>query len=103
MRPFILTPRAEQDVSDIWDYIADDSIEAADRVLAALEKTMHRLAKNPGIGHLREDLADRRHRFILVYSYLIIYRHETKPLQVIRILHAARDVQSMLGLTSEEP
>jgi plasmid stabilization system protein ParE len=101
MKPFVLTPRAEQDVSDLWDYIAADNIEAADRVLAALEKTLHRLAENPGIGHLREDLADRRHRFLLVYSYLIVYRFETQPLQVIRVLHAARDVQSILGLTSE--
>ena len=36
MTRFLLTPRAKQDVNDIWDYIADDSIEAADRVLAAL-------------------------------------------------------------------
>ena len=102
MKSFILTPRAEQDVSDIWDYIADDSIEAADRVLAALEKTMQRLAKNSGIGHMREELADRRHRFFLAYTYLIVYRFETQPLQVIRVLLAARDVQSILGLPSEE-
>jgi plasmid stabilization system protein ParE len=103
MKSFILTPRAEQDVSDIWDYIADDSIEAADRVLAALENMMHRLAKNPGIGHIREELADRRYRFFLVYSYLIVYRSENQPLQVIRVLHAARDVQGILGLASREP
>ena len=36
MKRFILTPRAKQDVDDIWDYIADDNIEAADRVLDAL-------------------------------------------------------------------
>ena len=100
MKPFVLTPRAEQDVGDIWDYIANDSIEAADRVLSALEETMRRLAKNPGIGHMREELADRRHRFFLVYSYLIVYRFETQPLQVIRVLHAARDVQNILGLSS---
>ena len=100
MKPFVLTPRAEQDVSDIWDYIAADNIEAADRVLDALEKALHKLAKNPGIGHMREELADRRHRFFLVYSYLIVYRFETKPLQVIRVLNAARDVESILRLTS---
>ena len=38
MRRFVLTPRAEQDVSDIWDYIANDNIEAADRVIEALDK-----------------------------------------------------------------
>jgi plasmid stabilization system protein ParE len=93
--------RAEQDVGDIWDYIAGDGIEAADRVLDALEKALYKLAKNPGIGHVREELADRHHRFFLVCSYLIVYRIETQPLQVLRVLHGARDVQSILGLTSE--
>jgi plasmid stabilization system protein ParE len=96
-KSFILTPRAKADLHDIWDYIANDNIEAGDRVLDVLEVTMVKLAKNPGIGHCREELADKRHRFFAVYSYLIIYRHETKPLQIIRILHASRDVLSILG------
>jgi plasmid stabilization system protein ParE len=62
----------------IWPATA---FKQADRVLVALEKALHRLAKNPGQGHWREDLADRRHRFFLVYSYLIVYRSETKPMQ----------------------
>jgi len=102
MKPFILTPRAEQDVNDIWNYIVDDNLEAADRVLEALERAMFKLAKTPGIGHWRGELADKRHKFFLVYLYLIVYRHETKPLQVIRVLHAARDVQSILGLLPDE-
>ena len=68
-------------------------------MLDALDKALHRLAKNPGIGHFREDLTDRRHRFWLVYS--LVYRFEPKPLQVIRVLHAARDVQSILGLPAK--
>jgi antitoxin ParD1/3/4/toxin ParE1/3/4 len=102
MKRFILTPRAKQDVNDIWDYIANDNIEAADRVIDALDNAMIKLAKNPGMGHRRDELTDKRHRFLLVYSYLIVYRHETKPLQIVRILHAARDVQSILGLASDE-
>ena len=51
MRRFVLTPRAKKDLNDIWDYIANDNIEAADRVLDALEEAMLRLAKNPGAGH----------------------------------------------------
>ena len=102
MTPFVLTSRAEQDIGDIWDYIAGDSIAAADRVLESINQALHRLAKNPGIGHFREDLADRRHRFWLVYSYLIVYRFEPRPLQVIRVLHAARDVQSILGLPAAD-
>jgi plasmid stabilization system protein ParE len=82
--PFILTPRAAQDVNDVWNYMADDNIEAADRVLDALYEAIVKLAKNPKLGHWREDLTDKRHRFFLVYSDLIIYRHETKLLQVVR-------------------
>ena len=103
MKRFILTPSARRDVNDIWDYIAGDNIEAADRVLDALDHAMVKLAKTPGIGHWREELADKRHRFFLVYSYLNVYRHETKPLQIIRILHAARDVQNILRLAPDEP
>ncbi len=48
MKGFVLTLRPKQDVSDIWDYIADENIEAADCMLDAL---MVKLAKNPAIGH----------------------------------------------------
>jgi len=102
MKRYILTPSAKRDVNDIWDYIANDSIDAADRVLDALESAMVKLAKTSGVRHWREELADKRHRFFLIYSYLIVYRHEAKPLQVVRVLHAARDVQSILGLSPDE-
>ena len=50
MKPFFLTPLAEQDIGEIWGYIAADSLDAADRVLPGLEKAIFRLAKTPGIG-----------------------------------------------------
>lgn len=102
MKQFVLTPSAKRDLNNIWDYLADDSIVAADRVLDALENAIAKLAKNPGLGHWREDLADQRHRFFSVYSYLIVYRHNAKPLQIVRVLHAARDVRRILELSPEE-
>src|SRR5262245_44668107 len=101
MKSFVFTPLAARDLNEIWDYLASDSIEAADRVLVALEKALHGLVKNPVNGHWRDDLADRRHRFFLVYFYLIVYRPETKPMQVIRVLHASRDIQALLDLSPE--
>ena len=50
MKRFVLTPRAKRDVNEIWDYIADDNIAAADRVLDALDSAMSKLAKNPVSG-----------------------------------------------------
>jgi plasmid stabilization system protein ParE len=58
MKKFALTPLAERDLNQIWDHLADDNINAADRVLKSLEKALHQLAESPGMGHLREDLAD---------------------------------------------
>jgi antitoxin ParD1/3/4/toxin ParE1/3/4 len=62
---------------------------------------MRRLGRTPGMGHFREDLADTRHRFFLVYSYLIVYRFQTKPIQVIRVLHASRDIQEILDMDAD--
>ena len=52
MKRYVLTPSAKRNVNDIWNYIAKDNIEAADRVLDALESAIVKLAKNPGVGHL---------------------------------------------------
>lgn len=102
MSRFVLTVRAGQDLDDIWEYIAADNIEAADRVLDRMEKAFYQLANNPASGHYREELADKSYRFRLVYSYLIVYRWETRPLQILRILNAARDVQAILNLAAPE-
>ena len=47
-------------------------------------------------GHWRPDLTAAEVRFLAVYSYLIVYRPETKPLQIVAILHAHRDVAKIL-------
>jgi antitoxin ParD1/3/4/toxin ParE1/3/4 len=103
MTPFVLTPLARRDLEEIWDYLAAENRRAAERVFKRIEASIGKLARTPGIGHFREDLADHRHRFFQVYSYLIVYRPGTQPLEIIRILHASRDVRDLLGLHPEEP
>jgi len=91
---FVLTPAAREDVLQIWNYIAEDSVDNADLVLARLYNSFSRLAQNPGIGHHREDLADARHRFWNVYSYIVVYRWDTSPVQIIAVVHGARDLEA---------
>ncbi len=100
MTSFILTSQAERDLDQILDYLVEDSIEAAGRVWDAIEQAFGRLAKMPHMGHFREDLADKRHKFFQVYSYLIVYRFQTKPLQIVRVLHTSRDAHALLSLIS---
>lgn len=96
MGRYVLTAAARADLSEIAAFIREDSPEAARRVVQSLQTAMGRLAERPGMGHIREDLARASLRFWPVYSYLIIYRPESRPLQILRVLHAARDVQSLL-------
>ena len=103
MRLVLVTRAAREDLLNIWEFFARDSVDAADRVVAALQQALDRLGRNPGIGHIREDLAGRSLRFYQVYSYLVVFRlEEDDSLRVVRVLHAARDVRSLLGWVSED-
>jgi plasmid stabilization system protein ParE len=67
-RTYRLTERAEADVEAIADFIADDSVDAALKVVLALEDAFGLLASRPGIGHVRQDLTERPVKFWSVYS-----------------------------------
>lgn len=93
------TPHAVDDLFEIWSYIARESPAAADRVEEAIYLACDFLAGSPLIGSPRKDLTTLPVRFWLVPpypNYFIIYNPETKPLQIIRILHGARDIPSIL-------
>jgi plasmid stabilization system protein ParE len=97
MGRFALTPAAKADLAEIAKYIRErGSRDAAKRVGDEIRRAMRRLADMPGMGHVRNDLAEESLRFWAVYSYLILYRPDTNPLQVIRVLHGARDVEAIL-------
>jgi plasmid stabilization system protein ParE len=96
VKSFRLSPEAANDIEEIWRHIADDNIEAARRVRMELLHACRHLARNPGIGHRRQDLTTRPVRFWPVYSYLIVYREGGKPLEIVRVLHGARDVGAWL-------
>jgi toxin ParE1/3/4 len=96
-RRYVLAPEAALDLVQIWRYLKkQSSIEIADRVESVIREKIVFLATNPGAGHWRKDLTDEVVKFFPVYSYLIVYRPETKPLQVVSILHGRRDVEQLL-------
>ena len=98
MRRYILAPEAALDLVGIWRYLKKKAnVEIAERVERAIREKIVLLANMPGAGHWRRDLTDEPVRFFAVYSYLIVYRPETKPLQVVAILHGSRDVERVLS------
>ena len=96
-RRYVLAPEAALDLVQIWRYIKREGTEKiADRVEATIRDHIISLAKSPGIGHWRKDLTDEAVKFFPVYSYLIVYRPDTKPLHVVAVLQGRRDVRQVL-------
>ena len=95
-KAYRLTERAEADVEAIADFIAGDSVDAAVKVVLALEDAFVLLASRPGIGHVRQDLTDRPLKFWSVYSYLVVYDSDSDPLTIVAVLHGARNVAEIL-------
>ena len=94
---YVLAPEAARDLVGIWRYIKkQSSLEMADRVEGVIRDRIVFLAENPNAGHWRKDLTGEAVRFFPVYSYLIVYRPATKPLQVVAVLHGRRDVEKIL-------
>jgi antitoxin ParD1/3/4/toxin ParE1/3/4 len=56
---YSVSPQALDGLFEIWQYIAQNSEEAADRVQAEFYETFSSLAQTPGQGHSRKDLTSR--------------------------------------------
>lgn len=97
-RRYVLAPQAARDLVQIWRYLKKEAgLETADRVESVIRSKIGYLAEFPDAGHWRRDLTGANVRFFTVYSYLIVYRPETKPLQIVSILHGSRDLAGILG------
>jgi antitoxin ParD1/3/4 len=105
MSSYQFTPQAVEDLFELWSYIAGDDLEAADRVEEGIHVACAFLAGTPLAGRIREDLTALPMRFWLVQpyrNYWIVYDPGTRPLQVIRIIHAARDIPPLLRKGNKE-
>ena len=99
MSAYALTPLAKADIFGIWSYIADDNVDAADSVEQAIYDACTFLADGPMRGHVRPDLTPRPLRFwpLTRYpNYVVVYRPETTPLQVVAVLHGKRHLRRLL-------
>jgi plasmid stabilization system protein ParE len=98
--PFQFTPQATEDLDAIWWFIAEDNRDAADRLEMEIVATCRRLAKHPLMGTKRLNITSLPVRFWVVTkfpNYVIVYRPETVPLQVVAVLHGKRDLRTVLA------
>lgn len=84
------TTDASSDLEAIIRYLDAHNPDAAIRMVDHLESVCWQLARDPGIGQPRPDLATNL-RFFPVSNYLIFYRESSEGIDVIRVIHGARD------------
>ena len=84
---------AEDDLTDIVTYIAEDSISAADKIASHIERSLTNLSRYPSMGKIPDDeeLSRLGYRYLVVENYLIFYTVESTTIVVHRIIHGARD------------
>jgi plasmid stabilization system protein ParE len=101
MSGFVLHPGAFADLDEIWEYIATDNLDAANRILGEVDETIRSLVSFPHLGHIRADLTSRPLRFHAVREYLIAYAPEEKPLVIVAILHGRRNPRVIAALLNK--
>ena len=95
MPKILSTPRASLDLVEIGLRIEQDSPRAAGKTLTAIERKCKMLARLPRLGRRREELAPGLRSFA-VGSYVVFYRAMRGGVEIIRVLHGARDIASEL-------
>ncbi len=83
-----------RDLADIWAYIAEDSPAHADRYIDLLDKKFSQLARHPRTGRARPELFAGLRSFPLG-SYVIFYLSPKSGIEIVRVLHGARDVEAL--------
>ena len=98
MNEFLLHPDAIKELEEIWEYLAADTLDSADRVIEEIYNTIQSLVPFPYVGHIRPDLTRHPLRFQVCRDYLIAYAADGKPLSVIAVLHGRRSPRVMAAI-----
>jgi len=95
-----VSPAAQADIDDTAEYISIDNVDAGYRFLVGVDETLDRLIDMPGLGTPREYLNNRLSGLRSVpirgfRNWLLFYRVVQDHVEVIRVLHGARDLAAL--------
>jgi toxin ParE1/3/4 len=91
--PIVRRARAEEDLIEIWSYVATFSESAADRLLDRFQRHWELLATQPYSGAAREDIAPGL-RHVVVGEYLTLYRVTEEAVVIVRVIHGRRNLSA---------
>ena len=85
---------AKADLIDVWLFIAEENMAAADSYIERLQEICALIAVNPLMGVDRLDIA-KDVRSFAVDDYVIYYELNDEGINVLRVWHAAREPTSL--------
>lgn len=101
-RTVIQWPRVERDLTEFYAYIAMDKVAPAERLLVVAAESFERLATTPSLGAVWRSRWPQL-KGIRLYpmpapyrNYIILYRSNEQILEVIAIVHGARNLNRRL-------
>ena len=100
-------PQVIQDLIEIATYIAENDLDRSDRFLQAAEETFKQLGKMPQLGKQSNfsnpHLQNIRQLAVKEFGkYLIFYQTTKVGVQIIRVLHGSREIETTLEDNSQE-
>ncbi len=94
MKETYVSDDAENDLLEIWIYISRDSYATADKYIDKIKAKYEILRKYPSIGRIRSEYSPSLRSFP-VNRYIIFYRILEDGIEIVRVLHCARDLNSI--------
>jgi antitoxin ParD1/3/4/toxin ParE1/3/4 len=91
-----VSAEAQNDLYEIWQRIAEDSVDLANRIEREFYDLFASLGQMPGQGHSRKDLTNRPVLFFPLYSFLVVYQPDVNPIRIMAVLRGKRNVKGIL-------
>ncbi|MBD2682137.1 MULTISPECIES: type II toxin-antitoxin system RelE/ParE family toxin [Nostoc] len=100
MSHYTFTPLAVSDLDNIYEYIASNDLPILGRLLNRFTELFRKLAAMPGIGRNRAELGEGIKSFPSG-NYVIFYRTVEGGIEIMRVLHGARDIEKIFAQDTE--
>ena len=88
-----ISAQAQDDLFEIWRRIARDSVKPANRIENEFQELFAALGRMPAQGHTRRDLTSRPVLFFPMYSFLIVYQPDARPIRIMAVLRGRRNLK----------
>jgi toxin ParE1/3/4 len=85
---------AREDLLEIWQHVAANNPEAAERLMRSFKETFEKLLRFPNLGRERPELAIGIRSFP-TGKYIVLYQPADEVLEIVRVRHGATKLDEL--------